>query len=109
MQPQTGHLLVCVGGRGTRGAVYRIRWAKDVIDIADFGENLKYDPKTGKLIYQRPSPAEFEVKLAYHLDWKDELATELPKGVRYPSGRDTRIRALAVVITDENRSASARR
>src|SRR4029077_10898694 len=28
VHPQTGDLYVCIGGRGTRGAVYRIRYPK---------------------------------------------------------------------------------
>src|SRR5262245_44195029 len=95
VQPQTGHLYVSVGGRGTRGAVYRIRWASDEVDVNDYAANMKLDPKTNQLVYQPPLPADLEVKIAYHLDWREEFATELPKRARSPYDADTRRVALA--------------
>jgi putative heme-binding domain-containing protein len=40
VDPTSGDLFVSIGGRGTRGSVYRVRYAK-----ADKGEPIPFDPK----------------------------------------------------------------
>ena len=60
VHPQTGDLFVSIGGRGTRGAVYRIHYAKNNRPI-DPSEVAKWQPKPR-------SP-----------DWRPALAKELPK------------------------------
>lgn len=98
VQPQTGHLFVSVGGRGTRGAVYRIRWTREnEIDPADYGLNLAVDPATGKLTYKRPAVGDVAVKAAYHLNWRDEFAAELPKRTTGAYTLEVRVPALADV------------
>jgi putative membrane-bound dehydrogenase-like protein len=77
VHPQTGDLYVSIGGRGTRGAVYRVRYPRG------FKPN---DPgPTGLLPVKSNS-----------LDWRPELAKELPK--RATAGDDLeRLRALTAI------------
>jgi putative heme-binding domain-containing protein len=58
VHPKTGELFVSIGGRGTRGAVYRIRYAKSDRPI-DPAEVAKWQPKPRSL------------------DWHDGLGKEL--------------------------------
>jgi putative heme-binding domain-containing protein len=55
VHPKTGELFVSIGGRGTRGAVYRIRYAKNSTPI-DPTEVAKWQPKP-RPIDRRPAPA----------------------------------------------------
>jgi putative membrane-bound dehydrogenase-like protein len=48
VHPQTGDLYVCIGGRGTRGAVYRIRYAKGSANL-DVAEVKALQPKPRSL------------------------------------------------------------
>jgi putative heme-binding domain-containing protein len=58
VHPMTGDLYVSIGGRGTRGAVYRIRYDAGVKDAAGY--------------VAPPLPP-------LSLEWTDKLATDLPK------------------------------
>jgi putative heme-binding domain-containing protein len=60
VHPKTGELFVSIGGRGTRGAIYRIRYAKNDRPL-DPTEVAKWQPKPRSL------------------DWKEALAKELPE------------------------------
>jgi putative heme-binding domain-containing protein len=63
VHPQTGDLYISIGGRGTRGAVYRIRYTK------------------GGTAF--PAGDLAKMQMAHRsLDWQDGLATELPKQAR---------------------------
>jgi putative heme-binding domain-containing protein len=76
IQPETGYLFVSIGGRGTRGAVYRIRW----IGMSD------PDTATGANTTV--------ITTAYHLEWNDRFQTELPRLALPPSAPASRVRAL---------------
>jgi len=77
VHPKTGDLFVSIGGRGTRGAVYRIRYAKNERPI-DPAEVAKWQPK------------------ARSLDWAPALAKEVPA---WAKGEDAfeRLRALKLI------------
>ncbi len=51
VDPITGDLYVSIGGRGTRGAVYRIRYPAGLKDVRA-EEVAKWQPKTGSLEWQ---------------------------------------------------------
>src|SRR5262249_33092610 len=70
--PQTGALFVSIGGRGTRGAVYRIRYDAGVKDAA--GYQIRSLPVRS-------------------LDWRDGMKAEVLNQVRTGDG-PTRRRAL---------------
>jgi len=55
VHPKTGELFVSIGGRGTRGAVYRIRYTKNDKPI-DPAEVAKWQPKARSLAW-RPALA----------------------------------------------------
>ncbi|HEX5271177.1 MAG TPA: hypothetical protein VFW33_11840, partial [Gemmataceae bacterium] len=55
IHPKTGELFVSIGGRGTRGAVYRIRYAKNDRPV-DPAEVAKWQPKPRASDW-RPPPA----------------------------------------------------
>jgi putative membrane-bound dehydrogenase-like protein len=48
VHPQTGDLYVCIGGRGTRGAVYRIRFPKGLSNL-DLAQSKTLQPKPRSL------------------------------------------------------------
>ncbi|MCI0459809.1 MAG: c-type cytochrome [Gemmataceae bacterium] len=73
VHPQTGDLFVSVGGRGTRGAVYRIRYTKGV----------KVDAKAVARLQPTPS----------RLDWQAGLLKALPAQARSRDALE-RLRAL---------------
>jgi putative membrane-bound dehydrogenase-like protein len=83
VHPQTGDLFVSIGGRGTRGAVYRIHYAKNDRPL-DPAEVAKWQPK------------------ARSLDWRPALAKELPALAK---GDDAarRLRALALILRHRER------
>jgi putative membrane-bound dehydrogenase-like protein len=72
VQPKTGDLYVSVGGRGTRGAVYRIRHTEG---------------------FKRGGLKLLEVRRRT-LDWRKELAEELPRQAQAADARE-RLHALA--------------
>jgi putative heme-binding domain-containing protein len=77
VHPKTGELFVSIGGRGTRGAVYRIRHAKNDRPL-DVTEIAKWQPKPRSL------------------DWAPTLAKELPRQARSPDAAE-RLRALTAL------------
>ncbi len=77
VHPKTGELFVSIGGRGTRGAVYRIRYAKNDKAI-DPQEVAKWQPKPRSL------------------DWQPALAKELPEKARSGDAPE-RLRALTAL------------
>jgi putative membrane-bound dehydrogenase-like protein len=78
LHPKTGDLFVSIGGRGTRGAVYRIHYAKNERPI-DPAEVAKWQPKPRSL------------------DWRPALAKELPAQAGGESAAG-RLRALALIL-----------
>ncbi|HZT80103.1 MAG TPA: hypothetical protein VFA26_07775, partial [Gemmataceae bacterium] len=76
VHPVTGDLFVSIGGRGTRGAVYRIRYSR----------GKKPDAET--LARLRPKRRS--------LEWQPELAKELPRRANSDDAAD-RLRALAAL------------
>src|SRR5262249_39742313 len=73
VHPGTGELFITIGGRGTRGAVYRVRWL---------------DARPGK---------ELPVADDYGVEWKDEFKTLLPKRARDARTTEERARALVEI------------
>ncbi len=87
VHPATGDLYVSIGGRGTRGGVYRIRYPKGL----------------------RPGIEEHARKLApaqRTLAWTPAAAAELARGVHGPSGLD-RLNALAALRRHHERVKAA--
>jgi putative heme-binding domain-containing protein len=79
VHPQTGDLYVSIGGRGTRGAVYRIHYTKNDKPI-DPAEVAKWQPKPRSL------------------DWRAALAKELPAQAKSENDAAGRLRALSLVL-----------
>jgi putative heme-binding domain-containing protein len=77
VHPQTGDLFVSIGGRGTRGAVYRIHYTKNDKPI-DPAEVVKWQPKPRSL------------------DWRPGLAKDL-LGQAASEDPAQRLRALALI------------
>ncbi len=83
VHPKTGELFVSIGGRGTRGAIYRIRYAKNDKPL-DPTEVAKWQPKPRSL------------------DWAPALAKELT--VRAKGKNDAeRLRALGLILRHRER------
>jgi putative heme-binding domain-containing protein len=74
VHPTTGDLFIAIGGRGTRGAVYRIRYPKGMTPL---------DP--ARLAGLQPQPR--------CLDWRPALARDLAKQAEDPDALE-RLRAL---------------
>jgi putative membrane-bound dehydrogenase-like protein len=83
VHPKTGELFVSIGGRGTRGAVYRIRYAKNNRPI-DPAEVAKWQPKPRSL------------------DWKPAWAKELPAQAKGEDAAE-RLRVLYLIIRHAER------
>jgi putative membrane-bound dehydrogenase-like protein len=76
VHPQTGDLYISIGGRGTRGAVYRIRYPK----------GLGASPETAISLQPRPCS----------LDWRTGLEKELIRQATCPDALE-RLRALLAI------------
>lgn len=76
IHPQTGDLFISIGGRGTRGAIYRIRYSK----------GLERGKQQGKL-----SPIQ-----SRSLEWSSEFKQQLPKLAVSDNGME-RFRALTLL------------
>jgi putative heme-binding domain-containing protein len=91
VHPETGDLFVCTGGRGTRGAVYRIRFPKG-IEEAKAGGALKVPMRELDIIpYMAPSQRSLDVDLtgsaavlkeAEQMIFAPKVKKELPEVVR---------------------------
>lgn len=82
VHPKTGDLYVSIGGRGTRGAVYRIHWPNsDQIDLADWElrTDTVFDPVTRELKKKLKPPYELPFRMEYGPEWKGEYAQQLPR------------------------------
>jgi len=78
VDPKAGDLFVSIGGRGTRGAVYRIHYTKNDKPI-DFAEVAKWQPKP-RLLDRRPAkelPGDTDEQLRALLDLKGGRETRL--------------------------------
>ncbi|MBY0227977.1 MAG: hypothetical protein K2W96_01720, partial [Gemmataceae bacterium] len=75
VDPTTGDLLIAIGGRGTRGAVYRIRYA------AGFG---KADAKEVAKLQPQPRTLDWDPKLAERmLGWSDDRRLQQEYALRH--------------------------
>jgi putative heme-binding domain-containing protein len=81
VHPKAGELFVSIGGRGTRGAVYRIRYAKNDRPI-DPAEVAKWQPKPRSL------------------DWREGLGEEL---LARATGDDAAARLQALTLLARHR------
>jgi putative heme-binding domain-containing protein len=82
VHPQTGDLYVSIGGRGTRGAVYRIRYTRGKRSLSpEEATRLRVDPRS--------------------LDWRPELAKSLLEQTRHKDALD-RLNALLLVLRHHN-------
>ncbi len=110
VHPKTGDLYVSIGGRGTRGAVYRIHWPKsDEIDFADWElrhENV-FNPTTGRFEAKMKPPYLRSIQPQFGPEWKPGYERLLPHVIATaPSGLD-RAAALAEVRRHANRLATS--
>src|SRR5262245_3027469 len=74
VHPKTGDLYVCIGGRGTRGAVYRIRYPAGLKDADKKVARWRITPRS--------------------LDWRPELLKDVPRRAQADDALE-RVRALA--------------
>src|SRR6266540_6592008 len=74
VHPKTGDLYVCIGGRGTRGAVYRIRYPAGLKDADKEAVRWRVTP--------------------HSLDWQPQLLKDLPRRAQADDALE-RVRALS--------------
>lgn len=79
---KTGDLYVSIGGRGTRGAVYRVHWSKpEEVDLHDFTRRAErvIDPKTGEMTARLKPPFLIPYNPVLSPEWRPEHAKELTR------------------------------
>ena len=100
VEPKTGDLLISVGGRGTKGSVYRIRYTADQTSPENVAEIQKLQPARRNLddpprIFRSTSfdpasdPVSFRITLEAMTRWADQVDSSLldravMKGLDHP-------------------------
>ena len=85
VHPTTGDLFISIGGRGTRGAVYRVHWKdQDTIELPDLQlrSELVLDPKTRQLTTKIRPPYLLPYNPVIGPEWKPDHANRLLQAVR---------------------------
>jgi putative heme-binding domain-containing protein len=100
VHPKTGDLFISIGGRGTRGAVYRVHWNQtEPIDPADTHERREpiVNSHTGRLEERLRPPEELQPKSEFGVEWKNEYLNSLPQLAISLLPNERRLRALVEI------------
>jgi putative heme-binding domain-containing protein len=100
VQPTTGDLFISIGGRGSRGAVYRVHWNQTApIEPADIQERTEsiVNRQTGRLEEHLRPPEELQPKAEYTVEWRDEYLSLLPRRALSPLPLEQRLRAVVEI------------